>query len=91
MFQYSLTVFNFTECINSAQCSTLKHHYDECGERVREQEADPDYKGFKEDCVEECRFGSFLDVLLYDIFVVTQPQELRNILSKFHKSRAHMD
>ena len=61
--QCALTVFAFIECINSAQCSTLKHHYDACGERVKQQEADPDYKGYREDCVEECKFCAFHDVL----------------------------
>ncbi|KAL1965061.1 hypothetical protein VTN77DRAFT_6121 [Rasamsonia byssochlamydoides] len=41
------------ECINSAQCAPVKHHFDECVERVTRQQEDPDYKGPKEDCVEE--------------------------------------
>ncbi|PYH45302.1 cytochrome b-c1 complex subunit 6 family protein [Aspergillus saccharolyticus JOP 1030-1] len=42
-----------TECANSAQCAPYKHHFDECIERVTKQEEDEDYKGPKEDCVEE--------------------------------------
>ncbi|KAJ5190747.1 uncharacterized protein N7498_009732 [Penicillium cinerascens] len=41
------------ECANSAKCAPYKHHYDECVERVTRQEEDEDYKGPKEDCVEE--------------------------------------
>ncbi|KAJ6004522.1 hypothetical protein N7499_000591 [Penicillium canescens] len=41
------------ECANSAQCAPYKHHFDECVERVTRQEEDEDYKGPKEDCVEE--------------------------------------
>ncbi|KAL4798654.1 ubiquinol-cytochrome C reductase hinge protein-domain-containing protein [Aspergillus venezuelensis] len=41
------------ECANSAQCAPYKHHYDECVERVTSQQEDEDYKGPKEDCVEE--------------------------------------
>lgn len=42
------------ECAKSAQCAPLKHHYDECVERVTEQHDNPDHKGPKESCVEEC-------------------------------------
>ncbi|MCJ1234530.1 retrotransposon-like protein 1 [Varicellaria rhodocarpa] len=41
------------ECAHSAQCSSAKHHYDECAERVTAQHENPDHKGPKEDCVEE--------------------------------------
>ncbi|CAI7622712.1 unnamed protein product [Penicillium palitans] len=41
------------ECAHSAVCAPYKHHYDECVERVTRQEEDEDYKGPKEDCVEE--------------------------------------
>lgn len=44
-----------SECANSAQCAPYKHHYDECVERVLRQEEDEDFKGTKEDCVEECK------------------------------------
>lgn len=44
----------WTECARSAQCSGYKHHFDECVERVTAQQEDPDHKGPKEDCVEEC-------------------------------------
>ena len=49
--------FSFTECAKSAQCASLKHHYDQCAERVTQQQENPDHKGPKEDCVEECEFG----------------------------------
>ncbi|KAH6900747.1 ubiquionol cytochrome C reductase hinge protein [Thelonectria olida] len=38
------------ECRNSAQCHSVKHHFDECVERVQQQESEG---GAKEDCVEE--------------------------------------
>ncbi|KAL7924271.1 ubiquinol-cytochrome C reductase hinge domain-containing protein [Trichoderma austrokoningii] len=38
------------ECKNSAQCSPAKHHFDECVERVHQQESEGEAK---EDCVEE--------------------------------------
>ncbi|KAL9019158.1 MAG: hypothetical protein Q9185_003539, partial [Variospora sp. 1 TL-2023] len=41
------------ECARSSQCAPLKHHYDACAERVQQQQEDEDYKGPKEDCVEE--------------------------------------
>ncbi|KAJ9613890.1 ubiquinol--cytochrome-c reductase subunit 6 [Cladophialophora chaetospira] len=44
------------ECAKSAQCQGYKHHFDECVERVTSQEEDPDHKGPKENCVEECAF-----------------------------------
>ncbi len=44
------------ECAKSAQCAPAKHHYDECAERVTRQHENPDHKGPKEDCVEECEF-----------------------------------
>lgn len=40
------------DCKNSAQCAPAKHHYDECVERVTQQESEEG--GAKEDCVEEC-------------------------------------
>ncbi|KAI4089788.1 MAG: hypothetical protein LQ348_003995 [Seirophora lacunosa] len=46
------------ECAKSSQCAPLKHHYDACAERVQQQEEDEDYKGPKEDCVEECKWCS---------------------------------
>jgi ubiquinol-cytochrome c reductase subunit 6 len=43
------------DCANSAKCAPYKHHYDECVERVtRQEEEGDDFKGVKEDCVEEC-------------------------------------
>ncbi|KAL8765179.1 MAG: hypothetical protein Q9209_007678 [Squamulea sp. 1 TL-2023] len=41
------------ECAKSSQCVPLKHHYDACAERVTKQQEDENYKGPKEDCVEE--------------------------------------
>ncbi|KAF4964941.1 hypothetical protein FSARC_7213 [Fusarium sarcochroum] len=38
------------ECKNSPQCAPAKHHFDECVERVQQQESED---GAKEDCVEE--------------------------------------
>ncbi|KAF4334188.1 ubiquionol cytochrome C reductase hinge [Fusarium beomiforme] len=38
------------ECKNSPQCAPAKHHFDECVERVQQQESEG---GAKEDCVEE--------------------------------------
>nr|AJQ18916.1 QcrA [Epichloe bromicola] len=38
------------ECKNSAQCAPAKHHFDECVERVQQQESEGEAK---EDCVEE--------------------------------------
>jgi len=50
------------DCANSAQCAPYKHHYDECVERVtRQEEEGDDFKGVKEDCVEEC-----MSILAYD-------------------------
>ncbi|KAG6034141.1 hypothetical protein E4U41_006661, partial [Claviceps citrina] len=39
------------ECKNSAQCAPAKHHFDECVERVHQQQSEGEAK---EDCVEEC-------------------------------------
>ncbi|PHH84310.1 hypothetical protein CDD83_2168 [Cordyceps sp. RAO-2017] len=38
------------ECKNSPQCAPAKHHFDECVERVQQQESEGEAK---EDCVEE--------------------------------------
>ncbi|KAL6902699.1 ubiquinol-cytochrome C reductase hinge domain-containing protein [Trichoderma evansii] len=38
------------ECKNSPQCAPAKHHFDECVERVHQQESEGEAK---EDCVEE--------------------------------------
>jgi ubiquinol-cytochrome c reductase subunit 6 len=40
-----------TECKESKQCSPVKHHFDECVERVT---AATEAGNNKEDCVEEC-------------------------------------
>lgn len=54
-----------SECAKSAQCIGYKHHYEECVERVTAQHEDENYKGPKEDCVEECKFSS----LFYRFFI----------------------
>ncbi len=47
---------NITECKESKGCAPVKHHYDECVERVTgADEGKPvDKKHPNEDCVEEC-------------------------------------
>ncbi|CAO1605386.1 Cytochrome b-c1 complex subunit 6, mitochondrial [Xanthoria calcicola] len=55
------------ECAKSSQCAPLKHHYDACAERVTKQQEDEDYKGPKEDCVEECRFHHSPITLLHQL------------------------
>lgn len=40
--------------MKTQQCAPLKHHYDECAERVQQQE-EKDGKAH-EDCVEECEW-----------------------------------
>jgi len=42
-----------TECMKSQQCAPLKHHYDECAERVTQQHEE--HGKAHEDCVEECK------------------------------------
>lgn len=42
-----------TECMKSQQCAPLKHHYDECAERVQQQQEENGKAD--EDCVEECK------------------------------------
>lgn len=39
--------------MKTAQCAPLKHHYDECAERVQQQEEE--HGKAQEDCVEECK------------------------------------
>jgi len=55
-FCLRLTLLCFsTDCARSAQCSVWRHHYEECAERVTYKQEHPDqFKGQKEDCVEEC-------------------------------------
>jgi len=43
-----------TECMKTKECSPLKHHYDECAERVQRQEEEQGKA--QEDCVEECEY-----------------------------------
>lgn len=54
-FEHMLTILFSAECARSSQCSGYRHHYEECVERVTAQHEDADYKGPKEDCVEECK------------------------------------
>ena len=42
--------------MKSQQCAPLKHHYDECAERVMKQQEETGKA--EEDCVEECKFES---------------------------------
>ena len=49
----------FTECMKSQQCAPLKHHYDECAERVTQQQEENGKAD--EDCVEECMFKPLPD------------------------------
>jgi len=42
-----------TECKESKACAPIKHHFDECVERVT---GNADEKAPHEDCVEECMF-----------------------------------
>lgn len=42
------------ECLKTPACAPLKHHYDECAERVQHQEEQ--HGKAEEDCVEECEF-----------------------------------
>lgn len=54
--KYARSLMICAECAHSAVCAPYKHHYDECVERVtRQEEAGDDFKGPKEDCVEECK------------------------------------
>lgn len=41
------------ECLKTAACAPLKRHYDECAERVQQQEEE--HGKAEEDCVEECK------------------------------------
>lgn len=49
--EYKLT--SITECAESKECHSAKHHYDECAARVTGQ-IDENGKA-DEDCVEECK------------------------------------
>jgi hypothetical protein len=50
-------VFFGLECEKSPGCAPVKHHYDECVERVTSQMEENDGKA-NENCVEECTFVS---------------------------------
>ena len=41
--------------MRSQKCAPLKHHYDECAERVQHQQEENGKAD--EDCVEECKSG----------------------------------
>ena len=73
-----------TECSRSAACSGYKHHYQECVERVTAQHENPEHKGPKEDCVEECERSStpILKHLCYHADIITSlpPTALRHRL-----------
>jgi hypothetical protein len=45
--------------MKSQQCAPLKHHYDECAERVMQQQEETGKA--EEDCVEECTLKPVLD------------------------------
>lgn len=45
--------------MKSQQCAPLKHHYDECAERVTQQQEENGKAD--EDCVEECMLRPFPD------------------------------
>jgi Ubiquinol-cytochrome C reductase hinge protein len=62
------------ECAHSAQCAPFKHHFDECVERVTRQEEDEDYKGPKEDCVEECKSVRYVVAVRADKTVIHVPE-----------------
>lgn len=63
--QSDLLLIICSECANSSVCAPYKHHYDECVERVtRQEEAGDDFKGPKEDCVEECKCTIFIDIAM---------------------------
>lgn len=42
--------------MKTQQCAPLKHHYDECAERVQQQQEENGKAD--EDCVEECKSSS---------------------------------
>ncbi|KAK0942546.1 Cytochrome b-c1 complex subunit 6, mitochondrial [Friedmanniomyces endolithicus] len=44
------------ECMRTQQCAPLKHHYDECSERVTQQHEQ--HGKAHEDCVEECTYST---------------------------------
>ena len=54
-FVLVLTLLPFSDCARSSQCSGYKHHYEDCVKQVTAQHEDPNHKGPKEDCVEECK------------------------------------
>ena len=49
--------------MRTAQCAPLKHHYDECAERVQQQEQE--HGKAHEDCVEECKSFSLRRNTMY--------------------------
>ena len=45
--------------MKTKECSPIKHHYDECVERVTKKIEDSENGKADEDCVEECRRSRF--------------------------------
>lgn len=45
--------------MKSQQCAPLKHHYDECAERVTQQQEETGKAD--EDCVEECMLNPLIE------------------------------
>jgi hypothetical protein len=43
--------------MRTRECAPLKHHYDECAERVQQQEEE--HGKAQEDCVEECKLARY--------------------------------
>ena len=66
-----------SECANSKECHSYKHHYDECVERVTNA-SDDDAEG--EDCVEECKHYSFSSAVAGGF-----PRKKNAILSPVHR------
>ena len=44
--------------MKTRECAPLKHHYDECAERVTKQQEETGKA--EEDCVEECKYHRIL-------------------------------
>jgi len=49
----SRLTLRYTDCMRTTQCAPLKREYDECSERVKQQQEEGEAK---EDCVEECEY-----------------------------------
>lgn len=55
--------------MKSQQCAPLKHHYDECAERVTQQQEETGKAD--EDCVEECMLRSLPQCCQHSLRLVT--------------------